>query len=75
MLVAHLMQEWCLREEFGKIKEVKTMPRGDGTGPGGQGPGTGRGTGRGGGQAVVSESLTKWECHAMSRSAPTAGPL
>ncbi|OEU45240.1 MAG: hypothetical protein BBJ60_11575 [Desulfobacterales bacterium S7086C20] len=26
-------------------------------------------------QAVVSESLTKWECHAMSRSAPTAGPL
>ena len=25
-------------------------------------------------QAVVSESLTKWECHAMSKSAPTAGP-
>ena len=26
------------------------MPRGDGTGPAGQGPGTGRGTGRGGGK-------------------------
>ncbi|NCO40044.1 MAG: hypothetical protein COW34_05320 [Armatimonadetes bacterium CG17_big_fil_post_rev_8_21_14_2_50_66_6] len=26
------------------------MPRGDGTGPAGQGPGTGRGLGRGGGQ-------------------------
>jgi len=26
------------------------MPRGDGTGPGGQGPGTGRGLGRGGGR-------------------------
>jgi hypothetical protein len=26
------------------------MPRGDGTGPTGQGPGTGRGMGRGGGQ-------------------------
>ncbi len=25
-------------------------------------------------QAVVSELFTKWECRAMSKSAPTAGP-
>ncbi len=28
------------------------MPRGDGTGPSGQGPGTGRGMGRGGGRGM-----------------------
>ncbi len=31
-------------------KEAVVMPRGDGTGPRGQGPGTGRGLGRGGGR-------------------------
>jgi hypothetical protein len=31
-------------------KEAIVMPRGDGTGPAGEGPGTGRGLGRGGGR-------------------------
>jgi hypothetical protein len=38
------------------------MPRGDGTGPYGQGPGTGRGLGRGGGRGR------------MSGNRPEAGP-
>ena len=32
------------------------MPRGDGTGPYGQGPGTGRGLGRGGGRGRMGET-------------------
>ncbi len=34
------------------------MPRGDGTGPGGQGPGTGRGMGRGGGMGRMGGTRT-----------------
>jgi len=34
----------------GFVNQVNKMPRGDGTGPKGQGPGTGRGMGKGGGR-------------------------